>query len=75
MAEWTLDFHGEFPPSCTDCAVLADSGLGRAARGGDFAHDQDELSTDWRIGLAPEQHEDFTGIRCARDKTSFDEAR
>lgn len=66
LAEWTLDFHGDFLVPCDDCALLKDAGNGREVRGGDFAHGTDGFYTYTRIGFAPELPVDTMGIRCAR---------
>ena len=67
MAEWTLDYFSTFPAGCDDkCAQLADGGLGRDVRGGDFAHDAGQILTTYRVGFSPTDRQAFLGFRCAR---------
>jgi formylglycine-generating enzyme required for sulfatase activity len=68
MSDWLLDYHGTQPTPCSDCANLsaADEINGREARGGDFAHPAEGLSTTFAIGFTPEIRGSFLGIRCAR---------
>ncbi|APR75964.1 Serine/threonine kinase [Minicystis rosea] len=75
VAEWNLDYHGELPPSCDDCANVDAGGsfddmpvTAREARGGDFAHDAGAISTAARLAFQPEDVLDFVGFRCARDR-------
>jgi formylglycine-generating enzyme required for sulfatase activity len=67
MFEWTLDWYTTYPAKCDSCANVEGPGTGRAARGGDWYHGPDALSTTARIGFLPEEYQDFLGFRCARD--------
>jgi formylglycine-generating enzyme len=68
MAEWTLDYHGDFPSPCVSCAQLEDGGFGRELRGGDFSHDAAAILTTARLGATPKDLQDYQGIRCAREQ-------
>jgi formylglycine-generating enzyme required for sulfatase activity len=67
MYEWTLDWFTTYPATCSSCANVDGPGAGRAARGGDWYHDAGPLQTTSRIAFKPEEYNDFTGFRCARD--------
>ncbi|UQA57784.1 formylglycine-generating enzyme family protein [Polyangium aurulentum] len=67
LAEWVLDFHGDMPVPCDNCANLANAALGREVRGGDFAHPAEQIITTFRGGFVPEDHQTFIGFRCAHD--------
>ena len=68
MAEWTLDYHGEAPLPCRNCANLNNGGFGRELRGGDFSRQAEAVQTATRLGTDPAGVQDYQGIRCARDQ-------
>lgn len=66
VAEWTLDWYGNYVSLCTDCADLTGGGS-RTIRGGGFAGIGIFLRTGWRQGgFAPQSRSDELGVRCAR---------
>lgn len=66
LSEWVLDWLGDYPLPCSDCAQLTEpvDPPFRAARGGDFQLFSPRTTT--RIGLRPDGRSDILGFRCAR---------
>lgn len=63
--EWALDFMGEYPETCNDCANFVGSAH-RELRGGSFAANPELIRAGRRIGIAPAERNELAGIRCAR---------
>jgi formylglycine-generating enzyme required for sulfatase activity len=64
--KWLLDWRGDHPKPCTDCANLTATSDQRLARGGSYANVADVLRTgfrSWGIVTARVGH---IGVRCAR---------
>lgn len=66
MFEWAVDYHHfEYSNPCDDCINLT-PGDSRIVRGGDFSAEWDTLRVARRRSSTPEDHRDFTGLRCVR---------
>jgi formylglycine-generating enzyme len=67
VAEWTLDWHGELPVPCVDCAQLNEPfPLRRIARGGSFMDDETFMRTSFEKWEPPDIRSSKVGFRCAR---------
>lgn len=65
MWESTLDWDGDYPVPCDDCAKLQRASL-RMARGGGFKDGASELLSYRRNHSAPHDRYSTLGVRCAR---------
>jgi formylglycine-generating enzyme len=66
LSEWTLDYFGAYPTTCTDCLNTTAAGY-RSVRGGTYASPADGLFVAARFGLDPTTPRSYAGFRCARD--------
>jgi formylglycine-generating enzyme len=67
LFEWNLDFEGNPPSPCADCANLTFSSSGRILRGGAFGSSAQSLSASMRgAGLRAGYRGPDIGGRCAR---------
>jgi len=63
--EWNQDWRAPYAASCDNCAnstVTCD----RIVRGGSFGFDASRLLSSFRGAAAPEDHDGYIGLRCAR---------
>jgi formylglycine-generating enzyme required for sulfatase activity len=65
VAEWVLDWIGNYPANCNDCANLTSS-PSRVVRGGSFDDAPDEARTGSRAPFPPTTRIPALGFRCAR---------
>ena len=64
--DWTLDWDGDPPQLCVDCAQLTPS-IRRRYRGGNYNADASELRAANRVGsVMPMNRYSDLGIRCVR---------
>lgn len=66
VSEWTLDYFGAYPTTCTDCLNTTAAAY-RSVRGGTYASPADGLFVAVRFGLDPTTPRAYAGFRCARD--------
>ncbi|WP_437285980.1 formylglycine-generating enzyme family protein [Sorangium sp. So ce406] len=66
MWEWALDWAGDYPEPCEDCATMEDGGSGRVIRGGTWYSDDSYLRTSHRNAYPPSVRYSHVGVRCAR---------
>jgi formylglycine-generating enzyme len=68
VSEWVLDSYTEYTSVCDDCASLAETGRGRAHRGGYFTTNTGTpwLRTGYRYALDALNRDHDIGFRCAR---------
>jgi formylglycine-generating enzyme len=68
VREWNLDWHGEYPEPCDNCAGLTEDPAihAREARGGDWNNEASNLQSLFRVGYDPAGHYTWVGLRCAR---------
>ncbi|MBI4704160.1 MAG: SUMF1/EgtB/PvdO family nonheme iron enzyme, partial [Deltaproteobacteria bacterium] len=65
-AEWLLDYYGDYPNPCVDCARLTPSCC-RARRGGSWSEACAVFASSNRDSPElPDDHRDDAGLRCAR---------
>ncbi|MET0791198.1 MAG: SUMF1/EgtB/PvdO family nonheme iron enzyme, partial [Polyangiaceae bacterium] len=64
--EWTLDFFGEYPERCDECAEV-DRGSDRVLHGGAFLYDAEYLEPAYRFHVDPQLTLGDVGFRCAYD--------
>ena len=65
LAEWTLDWDGDYVEPCTDCVYLTDVSY-RAVRGGSWNADTENVFP-WAVdGDVPTSRNSSYGARCAR---------
>ncbi|AUX36059.1 MULTISPECIES: SUMF1/EgtB/PvdO family nonheme iron enzyme [Sorangium] len=66
MWEWMLDYHGDYPPECVDCAVTT-GGTERVMRGGGWRSAAEALHLSTRDHRSPTTRAAGIGARCARE--------
>ena len=71
MHEWVLDWYASdwyttTQAGCSDCANLTAASY-RMIRGGYWLSNASDLRAAYRVSLAPINHADLIGFRCARD--------
>jgi formylglycine-generating enzyme required for sulfatase activity len=68
VAEWVLDYAGDFPLPCVDCAGTLHPAAERVHRGGAFDQDADVLGSLESSRRVPSARYDGIGVRCARSR-------
>ena len=63
--EWILDWYGDYPNPCHDCALLSPPSA-RAIRGGGYVNDAPALLSSSRNDEIPVVRDVVQGARCAR---------
>ena len=63
--EWVIDWSGNYPMPCDDCANLVPS-TNRVQRGGNYFFSPSYARTAYRWNLAPDYRNGVHGFRCAR---------
>jgi sulfatase modifying factor 1 len=66
VAEWTLDYSGDYPSSCKDCLNVTPA-ASRIQRGGAFNMPQEQLLASFVGDVGPSQRFSVLGFRCVRD--------
>jgi formylglycine-generating enzyme len=66
VSEWTLDFFGDYPPTCNDC-LNSSATVERTERGGSYAMIGELLIVSLRGYDEPATARSQLGFRCARD--------
>lgn len=66
VAEWALDFHGDYPTRCDNCLNTTPNAE-RIYRGGGYTMPDGLLLTSFRGYAEPNQRFSVLGFRCARD--------
>jgi len=62
--EWTLDYFGDYPDDCDQCAAV-DTGSDRVLRGGAFLYGPEYLAPSYRYHMDPQLALGDVGFRCA----------
>ncbi|MGK3986954.1 SUMF1/EgtB/PvdO family nonheme iron enzyme [Sorangium sp. So ce136] len=65
MWEWVLDWYGDHPMPCNDCANMI-SGSRRVFRGGGWSYSTSYLLSSRRYYGDPSNRDSYVGARCAR---------